>query len=164
MSPVSSRNRSPEMLFRCHSTFAPTSSTLLFMQGSRGDISLEVLDRFCLYEGPCSVTDEAGKFHCVMQGVARATGKSIRDSGYVASGEFDDDDMVTGTTLLAATFVKVHGQWVPLPVLVWMLDAVACLATTLTSRRLGLQQWETMFRLFFTCIGMKELGKRWKEW
>ncbi|KAG2417195.1 hypothetical protein HFD88_008414 [Aspergillus terreus] len=89
----------------------------------------------------CSL-ESATRLQCVMQNIAAAISKSFRDSPYIGAAlNPDNAKMATGRVLTSVTYVSVHWQWIALPVLVWILGAVALVGTIWKTRGARVPKW-----------------------
>ncbi|KAK4669885.1 uncharacterized protein QC763_206930 [Podospora pseudopauciseta] len=78
-------------------------------------------------------------FSCVMDGIAAAMTKTIRNSGVVANGtEIGEAFLVKGQASTVATFVRVRWYWIALPAAVWTLGFVAWVVAVIRTKRLQL--------------------------
>lgn len=92
------------------------------------------------------------KVNCSMQNVARAISKTFRDSDPLNPGNHDypssdySDDSESGAGAgrveVNVTFISVRWQWIALPVLVWVLGAVALAGAIWKTRRRRAPRWK----------------------
>ena len=83
------------------------------------------------------------KLSGLMQNVAQAMTKSLRDASYIANGGVANElaEMAAGETLVAATFINVQWPWLILPVIIWVMSFITWAGTAWETRRLGIQSW-----------------------
>lgn len=67
------------------------------------------------------------QFSCATRNVADAMSKSFRDQAYIDNGP--EAAMAVGHTHTNTTIIRVHWQWLTLPLLVWLLVAVVWIGT-----------------------------------
>jgi hypothetical protein len=137
------------LLSSFNGTVMGISDNLAF--GEYGTISSDILQALFVQNFTnCATPDD--KLSCAMANVASAISKTFRDSALTnaraagfnvsASDVRNRANMTVGRTLVSATFVKVHWQWLSLPALVWILTATTWIGTTILTRRAKLQKWQ----------------------
>lgn len=85
------------------------------------------------------------KVNCSAQNVARAISKTFRDStsSGAESGDIPEDVRTGyGRVQVNVTFISVRWQWIALPVLVWVLGAVAVVGAIWKTRRRRAPRWK----------------------
>jgi hypothetical protein len=91
----------------------------------------------------CQDTDQLS---CAMKNVAAAMSKTIRDSAFTYSTNYQpinstEANTTTGKTQISVSFVDVHWEWLALPVIVWVLGALSCVCTAWMTRQAQIQTW-----------------------
>jgi hypothetical protein len=89
---------------------------------------------------------DADQLSCAMKNVAAAMSKTIRDSAFTYSTnyqpfEFTKANTTTGKALVIVSFVDVHWEWLTLPITVWILGALSCLFTAWMTHQTHIQTW-----------------------
>ncbi|KAJ5378467.1 hypothetical protein N7509_011586 [Penicillium cosmopolitanum] len=89
----------------------------------------------------CS-SESAIRLRCAMENIAAAISKTFRDTMYIqAASKLENSNMTPGHVLTSVTYVSIHWQWIVLPVLVWILGAVALVGTFWKTRRMRVPKW-----------------------
>ncbi|OKP09574.1 hypothetical protein PENSUB_5006 [Penicillium subrubescens] len=102
-----------------HQSYGATSDN---MEYAASDI-LQALGREDIVG--CS-SESAIRLRCAMENIAAAISKTFRDTMYIqAASKLENANMTPGHVLTSVTYVSIHWQWIVLPVLVWILGAVA---------------------------------------
>lgn len=112
----------------------------------------------------CSL-ESATRLQCVMQNIAAAISKTFRDAPYIGAAlNPDNAKMATGRVLTSVAYVSVHWKWIALPVLVWILGAVALVGTIWKTRGARVPKWRNdplpLLFLYQDEISGLELGEK----
>ena len=79
------------------------------------------------------------RFRCAMNNIAGAISKSFRDQAYV--NDTVTANLSVGHTMANAIIVHIRWQWLTLPLLVWLITAVAWVGTEWKTRRASVPKW-----------------------
>jgi hypothetical protein len=84
----------------------------------------------------------ATRLYCTMHNVAQAISKTFRDSRYSLDPGDDGAEVAVGVVRATATYVSVQWQWFALPVIVWVVTAVALVGTLWKVKRGRVPRWK----------------------
>ncbi|KAJ5726076.1 uncharacterized protein N7483_007433 [Penicillium malachiteum] len=105
------------------------------------------------------ICQDADQLSCAIKNVAAAMSKTIRDSAFTYSAEYQpyadnglgtNSTSIVGRTLITASFVEVHWEWLTLPIIVWVLGALSCFCTAWMTHKSHMKAWmNQIFPLVF---------------
>lgn len=82
---------------------------------------------------------KTNRFRCAMNNIAGAMSKSFRDQAYI--NDTVAANLSVGHTMANAIIVHIRWQWLTLPLLVWLITAVAWVGTEWKTRRASMPKW-----------------------
>ncbi|CAG7936879.1 unnamed protein product [Penicillium nalgiovense] len=113
------------------------TSTTGFRTEAIGYASADLMQLMVLSNITGCTASSVEKLHCVMDNVATAMSKAMRDDE--SSSNLATTD---GKAMTSLTYVSIHWQWIVLPVLVWLLGLVTLLGTMWKTRRAMIPTWK----------------------